>query len=96
VLPWDCRDDLVSPDLADRLVSACRTVVGDRTRSVTFFTPDAFAQVYLRSDLDADVDLAGFASARSAASGPTPPPAARNSATTTTRSARSRTATSRA
>lgn len=39
-------------------MSACRTAVGDSLRSVTYFTPDAYEQVYLRSDLEADADLA--------------------------------------
>jgi hypothetical protein len=45
------------------LVSACRTVVGDRLRSVTFFTPEEHAQVYLRDDLERDADLASFVAA---------------------------------
>jgi hypothetical protein len=54
------RDDLVTSELANQLESACRTAVGDSLRSVTYFTPDAYQQVYLRSDLEADADLAGF------------------------------------
>lgn len=60
VYPMDAIDDLVSPSLADRLERTCRTAVGDSLRSITYFTPDAFQQVYLRSDLDTDADLAGF------------------------------------
>jgi hypothetical protein len=45
------------------LVSACRTAIGDRLRSVTHFTEDDVTQVYLRSDLDGDADLVGFAEA---------------------------------
>jgi len=56
----DARADLVSEELADRLVSACRTTVGDSLRSITYFTPTAFTQVYLRSDLEADADVSGF------------------------------------
>jgi len=50
--------DLVDPSLEEQLVSACRTAVGDSLRSITYFTPDAYEQVYLRSDLEADADLA--------------------------------------
>jgi len=49
--------------LADELVSACRTSVGDRLRSVTYFTPDDHAQVYLRDDLEQDADLSAFVGA---------------------------------
>jgi hypothetical protein len=56
----EARDDLVSEELSERLVSACRTATGDSLRSVTYFTPSAFHQVYLRSDLEADADVAGF------------------------------------
>ncbi|WP_129115233.1 DUF7522 family protein [Halegenticoccus tardaugens] len=56
----DERDDLVSDEFADRLQRTCRTAVGDSLRSITYFTPRAYAQVYLRSDLEADADLAGF------------------------------------
>ena len=50
--------DLVDPSLEEQLVSACRTTVGDSLRSITYFTPDGYEQVYLRSDLEADADLA--------------------------------------
>jgi len=49
--------DLVDPALEERLVSTCRTAVGDSLRSITYFTPDGYEQVYLRSDLEADTDL---------------------------------------
>ncbi|WP_276301809.1 DUF7522 family protein [Halorussus lipolyticus] len=48
-------------DLADQLVSACRTAVGDELRSVTYFTDDVEDQIYLREDLESDADLVGFA-----------------------------------
>ena len=54
------ESDLVSAELAEQLVAACRTSVGDNLRSITFFTRDGFEQVYLRSDLESDADLAGF------------------------------------
>ena len=49
--------DLVDPALEEQLVSACRTAVGDSLRSVVYFTPDEYEQVYLRADLEADADL---------------------------------------
>jgi hypothetical protein len=49
--------DLVDPSLEEQLVSACRTTVGDSLRSIVYFTPDEYEQIYLRSDLEADADL---------------------------------------
>jgi hypothetical protein len=54
------RRDLADPLLGERLVSACRTAVGDSLRSVVYFTPDAYEQIYLRSDLEADADLGAW------------------------------------
>ncbi|MFC6725311.1 hypothetical protein ACFQE1_13215 [Halobium palmae] len=54
------RDGLVDEAFASRIEGACRTVVGDTLRSITYFTPEAFEQLYLRSDLEADADLSGF------------------------------------
>ncbi|MFC4448019.1 DUF7522 family protein [Halorussus aquaticus] len=53
--------DAASDDIADQLVSACRTSVGDELRSITYFTEDAEEQLYLREDLDPGADLVGFA-----------------------------------
>ena len=50
--------DLVDPSLEEQLVSACRTAVGDSLRSITYFTRLEHDRVYLRSDLEADTDLA--------------------------------------
>ncbi|AHG02972.1 hypothetical protein HALDL1_04680 [Halobacterium sp. DL1] len=51
-----------TPDeLASELVSASRTTVGDSLRSITYFTEDQEEQLYLRSDLEPDADLVGFA-----------------------------------
>ncbi len=47
-------------DTRDELVSACRTATGDSLRSVTYFTPAEFDQIYLRSDLERDADLESF------------------------------------
>lgn len=46
--------------LAEQLVSACRTTVGDSLRSITYFTSGGFEQLYLRADLESDADLTGF------------------------------------
>ncbi|MFC7079935.1 DUF7522 family protein [Halorussus caseinilyticus] len=53
--------EIVSDDLADQLVSTCRTAVGDELRSVTYFDENEEEQLYLRGDLEADADLVGFA-----------------------------------
>lgn len=45
---------------AEELVSAARTTIGDQLRSITYFTADDYEQIYLRSDLASDADLAGF------------------------------------
>ncbi|MFC4245898.1 hypothetical protein ACFOZ7_02580 [Natribaculum luteum] len=52
--------DEIADERADQLISACRTAVGDQLRSLTYFTRDEFDQLYLRSDLERDADLAGF------------------------------------
>ena len=41
-----------SDELADELVSVCRTTVGDELRSITYFTPDSYDHIYLREDLE--------------------------------------------
>lgn len=51
------RLDLVDSSLEEQLVSACRAAVGDSLRSVVYFTPNGYEQVYLRSDLEAEADL---------------------------------------
>ncbi len=50
-----------SSELREKLVSVCRTAVGDEIRSVTYFTDDDVEQAYLRADLDQTADLVGFA-----------------------------------
>ena len=42
------------------LTGACRAIIGDNLRSITYFTESSHTQLYLRSDLDQDADLAGF------------------------------------
>ena len=52
--------DPVSEEFRAEIVSAARTAIGDQVRSITYFTDDDFEQLYLRSDLEGDADLAGF------------------------------------
>lgn len=52
--------DVLDEDRAEELVSAARTTIGDQLRSITYFTADDYEQLYLRSDLEPDADLAGF------------------------------------
>ena len=40
------------PELAEELESACRTAVGDRLRSVGYFTTEDHEVIYLREDLE--------------------------------------------
>jgi hypothetical protein len=47
----DTYETSVDPNLADSLVSATRTSLGDTLRSVVYFTPSAFDVLYVRSDL---------------------------------------------
>lgn len=56
----DADPDLVASDLSESIRAACRTAVGDSLRSITYFTPTRYQQLYLRSDLESDADLAGF------------------------------------
>ncbi|APW96588.1 hypothetical protein CHINAEXTREME_01845 [Halobiforma lacisalsi AJ5] len=51
---------LLTPEAADRIVTTCRTAIGDSLRSVTYFTRDDYEQVYLREDLERDADLSTF------------------------------------
>jgi hypothetical protein len=52
---------MVEDHVAERLVSACRTAIGDEVRSVTHFTDESVDQLYLREDLNRTADLVGFA-----------------------------------
>ena len=47
-------------DLSEKLLSACRTSIGDELRSLTYFTADEYEQVYLRDDLERDADVEAF------------------------------------
>lgn len=51
---------LLPASTAERLVTTCRELAGDRLRSVTFFSRDDFDQLYLRDDLKRGADLASF------------------------------------
>ena len=51
---------LLAAETAERIVTTCRTAVGDSTRSITYFTRDDFEQLYLREDLERDADLSTF------------------------------------
>lgn len=48
-------------ELGSQLVRTARSVAGDELRSVTYFDDEDVEQLYLRSDLDKDADLVGFA-----------------------------------
>lgn len=52
--------EVVSERKAEQLTRAARTAAGERLRSVTYLTPDAFEQVYLRSDLERGANVEGF------------------------------------
>lgn len=49
-----------SESVGEPLVRAARTATGDDLRSVVYFTPETFEQLYLRSDLDSGADLSQF------------------------------------
>ncbi|THE65239.1 hypothetical protein D8Y22_08495 [Salinadaptatus halalkaliphilus] len=53
--------EAIETELADEVLSICRTTVGDELRSITYFTDEDVEQLYLRSDLDRTADLVGFA-----------------------------------
>ena len=47
--------------LREELTSVCRTAIGDDLRSITYFTPEAAEQLYLREDLEQSADVDAFA-----------------------------------
>jgi len=51
---------LLDDGVADQVVTAARTAVGDSLRSVTYFSRDDYEQLYLRGDLERDADLGTF------------------------------------
>ncbi len=46
--------------LDEELEHACRTAVGDRLRSITYFTADDYRLVYIRDDLESTDSLKAF------------------------------------
>ncbi|MFC7045865.1 hypothetical protein ACFQH6_11010 [Halobacteriaceae archaeon GCM10025711] len=52
--------ELLDDETADSIVQTCREVIGDSLRSVTYFTHEDYDQLYLRSDLSRDADVANF------------------------------------
>lgn len=52
--------DELSDEVADQLLSACRTAVGDELRSLTYFTRDDYRHIYLREDLERGPDPLAF------------------------------------
>lgn len=58
----DVDPETIAPRIAEEIVSACRTTVGDELRSITYFDDgEDVEQLYLRSDLEQTADLIGFA-----------------------------------
>ena len=53
--------NILPDELADELVTVCRTATGDSLRSVVYFSRSNFEQLYLREDLEGGADLVGFA-----------------------------------
>lgn len=54
-------DPELSRARSEELVSTARTIVGDELRSLTYFTEETLAQLYLREGLDQNAELVGFA-----------------------------------
>ncbi|MEF8775491.1 MAG: hypothetical protein V5A43_03185 [Haloarculaceae archaeon] len=54
------QSQLLSDELAERIITTARTATGDSLRSVTYFTRSDFDQLYLRDDLERDADLNTF------------------------------------
>ncbi|MFC7203771.1 hypothetical protein ACFQJC_09605 [Haloferax namakaokahaiae] len=52
--------ELLPEEAQERLISTCRTAVGDSLRSLTYFNRFDYIQVYLRSDLEQSADLNSF------------------------------------
>ncbi|CQH47581.1 uncharacterized protein HHUB_1337 [Halobacterium hubeiense] len=50
-------------EFVNELVSVCRTAVGDRLRSITYFDTAHEEQLYLRDDLESGANIVGFANA---------------------------------
>ncbi|MFP8954641.1 hypothetical protein ACLI4Z_16990 [Natrialbaceae archaeon A-arb3/5] len=54
-------DDVFEHPLAADLIDACRAVVGEELRSITYFSEETVEQVLLRDDLERAADLTEFA-----------------------------------
>lgn len=54
-------DSNLDEAFVDELVSVCRTTVGDRLRSITYFDTTNEEQIYLRDDLESGANIVGFA-----------------------------------
>lgn len=52
--------DTLTGDVADQLLRACRSAIGDELRSLTHFTPDGYTHIYLRQDLKRGQDPMAF------------------------------------
>ncbi|MFC7156152.1 hypothetical protein ACFQPA_11930 [Halomarina halobia] len=52
---------LLTEERRETLVSAARTAIGEDLRSLVYFTPDDWEQLYLRRDLERGADLERFA-----------------------------------
>ncbi|MGM0606091.1 MAG: DUF7522 family protein [Halobacteriota archaeon] len=50
----------LSEEGAEQLTRTCRTTIGDSCRSVMYFDPTNYMQVYLREDLEQDADQMSF------------------------------------
>jgi len=57
------KDSDLDDEFVDELVSVCRTAVGDRLRSITYFDTTNEDQIYLRDDLESGANIMGFANA---------------------------------
>ncbi|WP_049915831.1 DUF7522 family protein [Haloferax mucosum] len=52
--------NLLPDEAQEKLVTVCRTAVGDSLRSITYFNRFDYVQVYLRDDLEQEADLNSF------------------------------------
>ncbi|AKU07411.1 MULTISPECIES: DUF7522 family protein [Haloferax] len=52
--------NLLPEEAKEKLVTVCRTAVGDSLRSLTYFSRFDYVQVYLREDLEQEADLNSF------------------------------------
>ncbi|GAB3668567.1 DUF7522 family protein [Halopiger thermotolerans] len=51
---------VLDDSVREMLVRACRTAIGEHLRSIVYFTPNEFKQIYLRDDLRAEADIKTF------------------------------------